>query len=164
MLPNSPFTQYFGTNYAPSARETDHINNILCDPLKRLRELDEKISHLQAEREIIQTFVDNHRAILSPSRKLPADIWSLIFVQCLPPSEFAVGVITEAPLVLTRICRWWREIALSTTGLWSTIHINIPIKPDNAEDEWYITKMQARMEGVTAWLDRSGSLPLGISM
>ncbi|KAF9259417.1 hypothetical protein L218DRAFT_874821, partial [Marasmius fiardii PR-910] len=126
MLPNSPFIQYFGTNYVPSAGETDHINDILVDPLNRLRELDEQSSQLQAERETIQSFVDNHRAIISPFRKLPVDIWSLVFVQCLPSSEFAVGIITEAPLILTRICRWWREIALSTPGLWNTIHINIP--------------------------------------
>ncbi|KAF9259828.1 hypothetical protein L218DRAFT_873721, partial [Marasmius fiardii PR-910] len=164
MLPDSPYVEYFDTNYAPSVKEIHELHAILLDPIERLQDLDKRIAQLQAERELIQTFVDNHCAILSPSRRLPADIWSLIFVQCLPPSEFAVSAITEAPLLLTGICRSWREIALSTPGLWNSLHFNVPVKPVKAKDGWYTAKIQARMDGIMMWLDRSGSLPLRLSM
>ncbi|KAF9259423.1 hypothetical protein L218DRAFT_933823 [Marasmius fiardii PR-910] len=163
MLPNSPFTCYFDTNCAPSSSETARIQDILSAPLDELRQLNEEIDRLQAQRKILQSFIDKHRVILSPFRKVPADIWRVVFTYCLPPSGLPLRTITEAPILLTRICRSWREIALTTPGLWNSIHINAPYKPREGLD-CYVALMEARVEGVKRWLERSGSMPLRISM
>ncbi|KAG7089081.1 hypothetical protein E1B28_010790 [Marasmius oreades] len=163
MLPHSPFSQTFDTNYATSIQDIHRIKDILLiDPLESLRKLDEEIARLQAQREVLYTF-NNHPTILSPFRRVPPEIWRLVFSCCLPGSDFPVRTITEAPLLLTRICRSWREIALTTPGLWNAIHINIARKPPRFDDVWY-TKMRARICGVKRWLERSGSLPLRISL
>ncbi|KAG7089048.1 hypothetical protein E1B28_010758 [Marasmius oreades] len=163
MLPHSPFSRHFDTNDAPSIQDIHHIKDILLDPLENLRKLDEEIAQLQAQREVLYTFINNHRAILSPSRRVPPEIWSLVFARCLPHSEFPVRAITEAPLLLMRICRSWRKIALTTPGLWNAIHINVADKSPVFYDEWY-TRMRARIGGVKRWLENSGSLPLRISL
>ncbi|RDB20867.1 hypothetical protein Hypma_012047 [Hypsizygus marmoreus] len=51
---------------------------------------------------------------------LPVEIFSEIFVLCLPDGLPLRSSRREAPLVLCRICRYWRRIALSTTELWSS--------------------------------------------
>ncbi|KAG7089071.1 hypothetical protein E1B28_010781 [Marasmius oreades] len=163
MLPYSPFPQYFDTNHPPSIQDIHHIKDILLDPLGNLRKLDVEIARLQAQREVLYTFINNHPTILSPSRRVPPDIWRLVFSCCLPGSDFPVRTITEAPLSLTRICRSWREIALTTPGLWNAIHINIAKESPVLYDEWY-TRMRARIDGVKRWLENSGSLPLRISL
>ncbi|KAG7089050.1 hypothetical protein E1B28_010760 [Marasmius oreades] len=137
---------------------------MLLDPLENLRKLDEEIAQLQAQREVLYTFINNHRAILSPSRRIPPDIWRLVFAHCLPHSELPVRALTEAPLLLTRICRSWREIALTTPGLWNAIHINIAKKPPRFDSDVWYTNMRARICGVKRWLENSGSLPLRISL
>ncbi|KAF9255140.1 hypothetical protein L218DRAFT_967545 [Marasmius fiardii PR-910] len=163
MLLHSPFTRHFETNYAPSTQEICRINDILLDPLERLQNLDQEIARLQTERDRLQTFIHNHRALLSPFRRLPSDIWRIVFVLCLPTSEFPVRSIKEAPLLLTRVCRSWREIAVETPNLWNAIHINLALQFQTADDEC-VVQMRARIDGVKRWLDRSGSLPLSISM
>lgn len=58
---------------------------------------------------------------------------------------------TEAPLVLGRISSGWRNIAFSTSALWTSLHI--PLE--------YV--LQRGLEGpITEWLDRSSQSPLSL--
>ncbi|KAG7089013.1 hypothetical protein E1B28_010726 [Marasmius oreades] len=164
MLLDSPFSPFLNTNYAPSAREIGQINDLLIDPVEKLRKLDEEISQLQAQRNRLQAFIDNHRALISPFRRLPADVWSEISIQCLPSPEFPVRSIAEAPLLLTAICRPWREIALKTPRIWNSLHVNIPDRHLKVDLERYVAIMRARLDGVKLWLQRSGSIPLRLSI
>lgn len=64
------------------------------------------------------------------------------------------GNFSSPPLVFTRVCRLWRIIAHSTTGLWSRIHVALsggdePLKP-------FLPCL------LQCWLARSGSRPLTI--
>ncbi|TDL18990.1 hypothetical protein BD410DRAFT_683604, partial [Rickenella mellea] len=90
---------------------------------------------LLAERDILNDEILAHRALLTPARGLIPELVREIFthsVNYIPPGEvqeniylyrFAKPSVNEAPLVLGRICRCWRQIALSTQSLWSTISI-----------------------------------------
>ncbi|KAJ7872985.1 hypothetical protein B0H13DRAFT_1633652 [Mycena leptocephala] len=62
--------------------------------------------------------------------------------------------VDEAPFLLCRICQSCRAIALTTPCLWASIHIVVPAG----------SKMPQLTERVTAWLGRSGTVPLGISL
>ncbi|KAF9255141.1 hypothetical protein L218DRAFT_365820 [Marasmius fiardii PR-910] len=164
MLPKTPFSPFLNTNYAPSTQEIGQIQDLLLDPAEKLKKLDDEISRLHTQRDELQAFIDEHRALLSPFRRLPADIWSEIFIHCLPPSEFPVRSVAEAPLLLTRVCRLWRQIALKTPRLWNALHLNIPDRPPKVQFEQYIAIMRARLEGVKGWLQRAGFMPLRLSM
>ncbi|KAI4526145.1 hypothetical protein K525DRAFT_265414 [Schizophyllum commune Loenen D] len=65
-----------------------------------------------------------HNALISPVRRLYTEILSEIFLLALPDGwleEFCGTVIHPC----TRVCHVWREVALGTSLLWSTIRVNI---------------------------------------
>ncbi|KAJ6531150.1 hypothetical protein B0H19DRAFT_1273368 [Mycena capillaripes] len=45
-------------------------------------------------------------------------------MHCLPDHDFITPHPTEAPLILCSICHRWREVALSTPGLWSSLFLD----------------------------------------
>ncbi|KAJ7194315.1 hypothetical protein GGX14DRAFT_378075, partial [Mycena pura] len=51
---------------------------------------------------------------------LLSEILAHIFVYCLPHGRIRPSPRT-APLVLGQICRRWRDVALSTGRLWSSL-------------------------------------------
>ncbi|KAJ7170891.1 hypothetical protein C8R43DRAFT_981451 [Mycena crocata] len=89
----------------------------------RLNKLGEEISLLrlrlqELEEEREEIFTSLTFTVLA----LPAEVTSEIFIHCVPsvsspPSKPKPSV---APLLLTGICRQWRNIALTTPRLWST--------------------------------------------
>ncbi|KAJ6512366.1 hypothetical protein DFH09DRAFT_1288284 [Mycena vulgaris] len=60
-----------------------------------------------------------------PIVTLPNEITSRIFIDCLPSHGRVRPSPHTAPLILVQICRQWREIALSTCQLWSSIFLQI---------------------------------------
>ncbi|KAJ8095508.1 hypothetical protein PM082_023278 [Marasmius tenuissimus] len=163
---DTPFSRVLNTNYSPSSPEQHLLRDLVRGPEEQIRLLDEEISRLQAKRQMLKQFVDLHRALLSPFRRVPADVWRLIFVETLP--DHRIGLCTRttksSPLLLTTICRFWREIALGTPRLWNSIHIHLPIESSRSPDLECITTLHRRKEGLKAWLDRSGSLPITFSL
>ncbi|ESK88761.1 hypothetical protein Moror_17149 [Moniliophthora roreri MCA 2997] len=160
----SPFTSKFGTNFAPSPKEILDIQKILLEPAKELHVLDEQIAHLQTRRDKLKSFIDNHRALLSPIRRVPSDILREIFVQCLPEDRLPTHNIHQAPLLLTGICRSWREVAITTPRLWNRIHIWLRYPRSPPITEFFHSLMKASAEGLDLWLERSGTMPLTLSL
>ncbi|KAJ7725979.1 hypothetical protein B0H16DRAFT_1698211 [Mycena metata] len=87
----------------------------------RLAEIDEQFILLQKERTTIQNTL---AALTYPVLTLPAEITSEIFAQCIVreggprhPSP------AEAPLLLTHVCRTWRDIAVHDSKLWTAFRI-----------------------------------------
>ncbi|KAF9063820.1 hypothetical protein BDP27DRAFT_1189541, partial [Rhodocollybia butyracea] len=154
-----------GTNYIPTAAELDRLKAMLVHPVNKLSSLELDIDHAQAsldallhEKQRVKSYVDAHRTLLSPVRQIPPETLAEIFVQCLPPDPpYGLRDLTKAPLLLTTICKDWRHIALTTPRLWNSLHIHLPVRL-TAE------ACAKRVQGVIAWLERSGSLPLSISL
>ncbi|TDL22948.1 hypothetical protein BD410DRAFT_787767 [Rickenella mellea] len=69
---------------------------------------------------------------------------------CAPPCP------DEAPLLLMRVCRKWRECAISTPSLWSRISLGRKSR----------TKISPSLLNIkiNEWLDRAGSVPLCIDV
>ncbi|KAK7453571.1 hypothetical protein VKT23_011848 [Stygiomarasmius scandens] len=167
---NSPFSRLLGTNHAASDDEAREIHQLLARPLEKLDYLNSEITRLETtlsvlkqERDHVEQYIDAHKALLSPARRLPSEILSEIFVHCLPQGRNATRSLTDAPLLLGQICRVWREVSLSTPYLWTSLHIAIP---DITRDGKYLGKvMEMRTKGVETWLARSGTmLPLSVSI
>ncbi|KAF8872284.1 hypothetical protein BD779DRAFT_1710347 [Infundibulicybe gibba] len=47
------------------------------------------------------------------------EILAEIFLHCLPPDKWGSLSAGDAPWLLVKVCRKWREVALSTPELWS---------------------------------------------
>ncbi|KAJ3766556.1 hypothetical protein FB446DRAFT_382109 [Lentinula raphanica] len=169
----SPFSHLLHTNYAASADETRAIRQLIHSPRQELSMLTEDIDRVQEtlnklvhRQTLLKTHVDAHLALISPFRRLPREIISEIFIQCLPTDRNSTRSLTEAPLLLTMISKDLRELALSIPQLWTNIHVFLPHCSLNGQMD--VDQMeelvQRRREGVERWLTRSGCLPLSISV
>lgn len=65
----------------------------------------------------------------------------------------------EAPILLGRVCRAWRQISFSCPVLWSSLHLHVTSSLVRNE-----AKHQVYNDAVHAWLNRSGQVPLSISL
>lgn len=95
---------------------------------------------------------------------LPIEILQEVFFRCLPegpnngdyPIFWRKATLTHsknAPLLLCSVCRWWRDVALSSPDLWTTmsvvVRLNVAVPSPNL---------------VSVWLSRSGTLPLNLAL
>ncbi|KAJ6501986.1 hypothetical protein C8R45DRAFT_819275, partial [Mycena sanguinolenta] len=165
------FAFRLGTNYCPTDQEVVEIRSLLVQPTVRIQSLDDKIASLQKtmdklveERDGLQSYVEAHRALISPVRRLPLDIIQEIFVACIPTHRNCIMSAIEAPILLGRICSAWRTISLTTVPrLWASLHVVEPrsILPGVPD---YQHKVVQRLEITKTWLGRSGQCPLSISL
>ncbi|KAJ7680993.1 hypothetical protein DFH06DRAFT_433882 [Mycena polygramma] len=168
---SSSFAAKLGTNYCPQDEELVQIKELLIEPCQRLKHLDDEIAAMQRtldklaeERGTLSAYVNAHRALMSPIRRLPLDLIEEIFVACIPTHRNCVMSAEEAPVLLGRICSLWRAISLSTPRLWCTLHIVEPTRPYNPAPGLYDAKVAQRLEIANTWLQRSGKCPLSISL
>ncbi|KAJ7893954.1 hypothetical protein B0H14DRAFT_829473 [Mycena olivaceomarginata] len=158
---DSPFQDILHTNLVPSDWECQRIRDLLADPQREVDHLTEELARLDSLREEIsakrrhlQQFIDAHRAMLAPMRRLPQDTLRGIFMACLSSTRNPAISSAEAPLLLCLICQSWRSIALAMPRLWASIHIVVPNR----------LRLQHIVDRVAVWLKRSGAVPLDISM
>ncbi|KAJ6450618.1 hypothetical protein C8R45DRAFT_117429 [Mycena sanguinolenta] len=80
------------------------------------------VSALDKEEEELRAKLET---VVYPVLSLPPEITSRIFVECLPDDEIddVSPSAACAPLLLTRVCRQWTDIALSICQLWSSLCI-----------------------------------------
>ncbi|KAH6911023.1 hypothetical protein BKA70DRAFT_51137 [Coprinopsis sp. MPI-PUGE-AT-0042] len=130
MLPPTSFKDQLKTNYVPSQDETAAIKKLIKAVEPQIDSLDAEIEALKQRRAIYASFVTDHRALISPIRYIPPDILRNVFSHCVPyDAPERIMQSTEAPLLLTQICCHWRDLALTTPTLWSTIFLKIPAPP-----------------------------------
>jgi hypothetical protein len=86
----------------------------------------------------------------APVSRLPPELLSLIFLECLPASPKPWDP-NSAPLLLMQICGHWRKIALSTALLWRHIHVELNTSSPESQIAW-----------VENWLVRSSGCPLSV--
>ncbi|TDL19027.1 hypothetical protein BD410DRAFT_752658, partial [Rickenella mellea] len=142
------FDNMLGTYYAPSYNERCTIKSLVE---KELSSLNEFLLPLLAKRDKLNGSIAAHMALLAPARRVLPELVSEIFTHAthsknsepdrhrsLLPRPRA----SEAPLKLGRICRHWRQIALSTPMLWSAVEI---------PKTWMVA-------GLQEWIQRAGTL------
>ncbi|KAF7314680.1 F-box domain-containing protein [Mycena kentingensis (nom. inval.)] len=180
-LINSPFNDKVHSFFVPTDEEMDQIRTLLIDPIAESAKLDAQIADMEAalsalksQRDALNDDIATHRSLLAPIRRIPQHALEEIFLACLPTSHNAVIDPSEAPLLLGRICRYWRELAYNTPTLWNTIHISAL---DNSRvDAYYSGPFGQRsippvpgdsrttfLDVITRWMARSRASPLSIS-
>ena len=73
--------------------------------------------------------ITRHQAILSPIRKLPTEILAEIFLHAADDSKVVwprKNGEGEIPLLLGKICSYWRTLSHALPQLWSKIRLDIP--------------------------------------
>ncbi|KAJ7613143.1 hypothetical protein FB45DRAFT_1036671 [Roridomyces roridus] len=92
-----------------------------------------------------------------PILTLPNEITAEIFLHFLPShTEFVSLVGSDSPSSLLQICHQWRDVALGTPALWSSIHVDVNRNPPSAYEQ--------HLELLELWLERSGTYPLSIRL
>ncbi|KAJ7657305.1 hypothetical protein DFH06DRAFT_1409463 [Mycena polygramma] len=151
----SPFRKHFDTNYVPLDAELELIRAHLLPHETELARLDSLIHTLTVQRNRVNDYIQQHKALTSHPRRLPQDVLEQIFLACLPTRHNAVMSPSEVPLVLGRICSTWRSIAFATPRLWASLHIST---------EFIARSSTHRNAAFICWLNRSAPLPLSLSI
>ncbi|KAJ7163419.1 hypothetical protein C8R43DRAFT_946864 [Mycena crocata] len=100
-------------------------------------------------------FIEACAALASPARTLPSEVVAEIFLASVETDGNAIISAKKPPLLLCHICRAWRNVALSTHRLWTSLHIVAPSCG---------SRLAEINEVVDSWLSRSGVLPLSVSI
>jgi hypothetical protein len=175
ILRETSIDHYLGTNYVPNDAEIQELKHCVSEQHQRLKAIEDetallelRLQYLHTQRADIRASIAGHLALLSPMRHLPVDLLREIFIACLPENRNPTLCSDEGPMLLTRICSYWRNVALTTPRLWAALHIPIPqpefmmMNPEQNPEQLEMAA-QRRCIGVKEFLSRSGSLPLKIS-
>ncbi|KAK7022461.1 hypothetical protein R3P38DRAFT_1118871 [Favolaschia claudopus] len=129
-------------------------------------ELQQEIAALSSEIEAQKAILDdligrrsraqrNLNAVLDPMARLPVELQSKIFVYCLrfDKDERASRPYPKlAPMLVSNVCQLWRDIAISTPGLWAPLRMEGSPRGDNSFQLYRV------------WLERSRPLPISLTL
>lgn len=138
----------------------------VCVPCQKLSALDEIVNL-----ELGITGLENERQKLKEQmnyihdrffHRLPPETAAEIFKFCIPedimdldlrvvPSRYVVS----APLILSAVCRRWRNIAHSTPQLWKTLPLPFQASNYNSFPNSFLVK---------EWINHAGQLPLSLNV
>ncbi|KAK7031763.1 F-box domain-containing protein [Favolaschia claudopus] len=123
------------SNDPPEDFERPSIRAAISHADERIASLDEEISALQRklkeleeERVLVADYQTKNKAILSPLRRMPAEVLTEIFSHLRPYREPVFegrqSYLAHGPWLPSHVSRRWRAISLSTPSLWSHIVID----------------------------------------
>ncbi|KAG1747067.1 uncharacterized protein EDB91DRAFT_1245511 [Suillus paluster] len=118
----------------------------VMDGVKNVRQ------QLVEKKDSITQSMDLHKGLVSVLWRIPTEVLSHIFVHCLPEA----GCLSPASnlaciMLLTRICRGWREVAVGVPNLWCRLYI---------KDR----DLQRATFFYDSWLKRSRGYPLSLEL
>ncbi|KAJ7154375.1 hypothetical protein C8R43DRAFT_923043 [Mycena crocata] len=146
--PSLDLTRLLVTNEAPPESTIPLIYCIISEEERLVEDLESQIERMQValtqlieRRKETQESVHQHRAILSPVRRLPPELICEIFMLLRSAQD------RNAPWHLGWICQSWRRIAISYPHLWCTFY----------------TRVSGCIPGLETQLLRSAQAPLYVS-
>ncbi|KAK7038538.1 hypothetical protein R3P38DRAFT_2906426 [Favolaschia claudopus] len=142
--PNQPrrrSKEGFGTASSPQQLRTD---------LAEVRSQILLYTRLLAALEEDEEDLENRLAkVVYPVLNLPFEVTAAVFIRCLPGGGPVTPTSSTAPLALSHVCRQWRDVALSSTELWDTLHVDL-----NAMAPWLLEM----------WFSRAKERPLSLTI
>ncbi|KAJ7464475.1 hypothetical protein FB451DRAFT_1263612 [Mycena latifolia] len=158
--PSSISSDILDTNDPPAEVDIPSIHEFIARGSARRTHLDTKIASLKAsldellqDRDPLDTEIRKHEGAVSPLRRMPTELLSLIFKYTLPPHGHFPRV-DSGPWAIAAVCSRWRTIVLSQPTLWSTVVL------DFTDDPRPVIETAETLE---AHLERSGGSPLDIT-
>ncbi|KAK0184587.1 hypothetical protein F5146DRAFT_1125570 [Armillaria mellea] len=135
-LPSWRFEELASCNDAPLDSEGTALETVVREGEASLSSLPWRIAALREKLRILvqeETRTVRHitdaKVLLNPVRRLPADVLINIFAACLPEHTNYTDSLNakSAPWVLSQVCAFWRQTALTSTELWSRIHLKVDL-------------------------------------
>ncbi|TEB21415.1 hypothetical protein FA13DRAFT_1642831, partial [Coprinellus micaceus] len=134
MNPPSPFSAFLNTNYIPSDREMGAIKSLVEDReaiasalANQIQGARQALATLEERYATHRKFIDDHTILLSPIRRCPLDVLTLIFLICRDamqqpqyPGNYTRRGTSNSHVwvVISHVCSGWRRLALRTPSLW----------------------------------------------
>ncbi|KAG1756854.1 uncharacterized protein EDB91DRAFT_1076770 [Suillus paluster] len=119
----------------------DHISAIINERQKQLDAVLHEISGMETvvdglknlhqqlveKKDRITQSMNMHKRFGSALWRLPTEVLSQIFYHCLPKDRILwfSPSSREAPMLLTEVCRGWREVAVGIPGLWRRLYMQV---------------------------------------
>ncbi|KAG1868256.1 hypothetical protein DFJ58DRAFT_97554 [Suillus subalutaceus] len=119
----------------------------VMDSINNLRQ------QLAEKKDKITQSMNSHKRLASALWRFPTEILSHIFMHCLPKDKYLSPDSKLPPVLLTRICRRWRDVAVGTSGLWCRLFVDVRHR------DWQKTAF-----GCDSWLKRSQRCPLSLAV
>jgi F-box-like len=145
-VPVSPVPHLLNTNYSPSQTEVGLIRTSISQVHADIAEIDYELASLQAataqiqrKRRLLLSFSEGHKSLLSPVRRIAPETLSDIFMWCL--MEFWEDLFASCDytrICLSHVCRFWRDVALSTPKMWAWI--GLAMKSEHEQSQVAMTK------------------------
>ncbi|KAJ7663130.1 hypothetical protein DFH06DRAFT_1087941, partial [Mycena polygramma] len=148
-------------------------------PVQLRSKLDEVTAEIVRHRAYMNVLEDKRRElemqlarIVYPVLSIPPEILSQIFLACLPSHGRVRPSPLTPPLTLAQVCSYWREIALSSCQLWSSLDLLIPYNYDGTPRKYwdfpngkpYIDRMRGMRSLQETWLARAKEHPLSLTI
>ncbi|KAG2040366.1 hypothetical protein BDR03DRAFT_916046 [Suillus americanus] len=165
IIPNLD-TQYpiSNTNFSAFKLDYQDINAIITERQQQLDAASHEISRFETvidginhihqqlivKKDKITQSMNLHKRLVSALWRLPTEILSQIFTHCLPTRCNLSPASKAVPMLLTRICRRWREVAVDMPSLWQRLYVG---------GDW-----QRAAFCYESWLKRSRGRPLSLEL
>lgn len=111
------------------------------------------MDELRSKRQTLNDACQHHKAFLAPIHRLPNEMLSEIFIASIHHLKHKIYKFRRAVILLTTICSHWRNVALLTPKLWSSICLTK-----------FECTVRSDIELARTWLTRSGGLPLSLQL
>ncbi|PPR01590.1 hypothetical protein CVT26_013329 [Gymnopilus dilepis] len=170
------FEEFSGNNDPPSVDALQKATLIEAEIQHEILATEERIADLARRLSSLQTRASKYRRITTPFRRVPSEVLTEIFAHCLPTHRNPLLSASEAPVLLTRVCSRWRQVALASPPLWAQMHVtfcesnSVPWVSSDGEENMNrksatLQALKLRCQVVRNWLTvLSGICPLSISL
>ncbi|KAJ7085626.1 hypothetical protein C8R43DRAFT_1082735 [Mycena crocata] len=144
------------TNVPPTDHQTSHIQRVIAEREQLGRELNHQYYVARASLEDVEYRRDQNRrdivrlkAVISPVRRIPREILAEIFHFCVVNSRFinysySVADPRHAPVILTHVCSFWRDVGINTPRLWDRLSLYFSKHASNSGMESMVRELANR--------------------
>ncbi|KAK1222810.1 hypothetical protein PQX77_014338 [Marasmius sp. AFHP31] len=132
-------SRFLRTTYTPSEGETLEMIRIMEkeeeDIVRCTNEIiwaRQMLEDAETRKKALEINLIQRRSIVSVQRRVPAEIWEIIFGMASVSSYRQASLVIDCrirtgilmpPIVLSHVCSRWRQIILRCPRIWSSIHI-----------------------------------------
>ncbi|KAG8825352.1 hypothetical protein FRC17_008714, partial [Serendipita sp. 399] len=89
-----------------------------------LRLSQSSLGHLQQCFDEITSVLLDYTSALSAKHYLPTEVWTMIFLEWVKSRDAKLGHLSRpSPLLLSQVCRRWREMVQNSSQLWRRVDI-----------------------------------------